>query len=168
MVEVRTKSANIKPLLTWTPAPNLILAWTLSPSDIAKRFEHGTPSLDARLAAVAKAIEHGFTVRLCLDPVLRVQGWQESYQELLEKIQANINIDKILDISVGVFRINSSYLREMQDRLPHSGIVTYPYCVENGAASYAPHEREELVSAVVTQLETFVPKEKICPVPWQL
>jgi spore photoproduct lyase len=168
MVEVRTKSANVNPLLSWTPAPNMILAWTLSPSEVVQRFEHGTPSLTARLQAIGKAIQHGITVRLCLDPVVRVNGWQKSYHDLIEQIRATVDIAKVMDISVGVFRINSSYLREMQERLPHSRIVTYPYAVENGAASYAPHEREELINTVVHQLETFVPKEKICLVPWQL
>jgi spore photoproduct lyase len=168
MVEVRTKSVNVRPLLSWTPAANMILAWTLSPSDIALRFEHGTPSLEARLNAITTAVQHGITVRLCLDPVLRVDGWQRSYHDLIERIRTSIEIDKILDISVGVFRINSTYLREMQDRLPHSRIVTYPYAVDHGAASYTLDEREELLNAVVNQLETFVPKEKICPVPWQL
>jgi spore photoproduct lyase len=166
-VEIRTKSAAIKALIPHTPAPNVILAWTLSPESVAKRFEHGTPSTEARIKAIKIAQDHGWNVRICLDPILRTSGWQQHYPELIKQMAQTLNLAALVDISVGVFRINGSYLREMQQRAPHSRLVTYPYTVENGAASYAPHERAEMLSLITDHLKNYVPEEKICPVPWQ-
>lgn len=166
-VEIRTKSANIKALRGIEPPSNVILAWTLSPENIIQRFEHKTPSLDARLGAVATAQELGWSVRLCFDPILRVQDWQTQYATLVHTTFARVSAEKVLDVSVGVFRINSGYLRQMQDRRPTSKLVTYPYTVENGAASYTPDERAELVDFVSHNVRQFVSEEKICPVPWQ-
>lgn len=166
-VEIRTKSANIKALRGITPPPNVILAWTLSPEQVIERFEHKTPSLAARLSAVATAQELGWSVRLCIDPILRVQDWQTQYAALVRETFERVSPTKIVDVSVGVFRINSGYLRNMQERRPSSKLVTYPYTVENGAASYKADERSELLDFVSSNVRQFVTEEKICPVPWQ-
>lgn len=167
-IEIRTKSAAIKALIPFTPAPNVILAWTLSPESVAKQFEHGTPSTEARIKSIKIAQEHGWNVRICLDPILRTTGWQEHYPELINHMAQTLDLAALVDISVGVFRINGSYLREMQQRTPHSRLVTYPYTVENGAASYAQDERVEMLTLITDHLKNYVPEEKICPVPWQL
>ncbi len=166
-IEIRTKSANIRALQNIKPPPNVILAWTLSPEHVIQRFEHKTPSLAARLSAVATAQELGWSVRLCLDPILRIQDWQAHYASLVRETFEQVSPEKIIDVSVGVFRINSGYLRNMQERRPTSKLVTYPYTVENGAASYKPDERAELLDFVSNNVRQFVPEEKICPVPWQ-
>jgi hypothetical protein len=80
---------------------------------------------------------------------------------------ARVYPETIMDVSIGVFRINSGYLRQMQERRPTSKIITYPYTVEKGAASYAPEERAELLDFVCNNVRQFIPEEKICPVPWQ-
>lgn len=166
-VEIRTKSANFKALREISPTPNVILAWTLSPQEIITRFEHKTPSLDARLQSIALAQELGWNVRLCFDPILRVSEWQNHYRQLIQHTFTTIEPTKLADISLGVFRINSGYLRAMQEQTPQSKLVTYPYTVERGAASYNPTERAELIEFVTHELRQYVPEEKICPVPWQ-
>ena len=166
-VEIRTKSANIRALENISPPSNVILAWTLSPDDIAKRFEHKTPSLQARLKAVAQAQTLNWRVRLCFDPILRVKEWQKHYQELVETTFGAIEPQAITDVSLGVFRINSGYLRTMQEQRPDSKLVTYPYHIERGSASYTDTEREEMIAHVSEHTLRFIPKEKLCPVPWQ-
>jgi len=166
-LEIRTKSANIQALRNITPSPNVILAWTLSPDRIVRRFEHRTPSLRARLDAVAEAQRLGWTIRLCFDPILRVQDWERLYEELLEQTFAVVDPNKVLDVSLGVFRINSGYLREMQNRRPSSKLVMYPYTVERGSASYNSNERAEMLGLVANSMRRFVSAEKVCVVPWQ-
>ncbi len=166
-IEIRTKSANIRALDHISPPPNVILAWTLSPADVVKRFEHKTPSLQARLKAIAQAQALNWRVRLCFDPILRVNEWQKHYQELVETTFSAIEPQAITDVSLGVFRINSGYLRTMQEQRPDSKLVTYPYRIEHGSASYTDAEREEMITHVSQHTLRFIPKEKLCPVPWQ-
>jgi spore photoproduct lyase len=106
-------------------------------------------------------------VRLCFDPVLLVKDWKIHYQQLLDEVARSIPPEKLLDVSVGVFRINSSYLRSMQDQNPGSTLVQYPYVAQIGSATYDAESRTELEQFVIERLKTFVPEEKICPVPWQ-
>jgi spore photoproduct lyase len=166
-VEIRSKSPNFRSLQDVTPVENVVLAWTLSPDEIIRRFEHKTPPLSSRLTSVKQAIDRGWRVRLCFDPVLLVKDWKIHYQQLLDEVARSIPPEKLLDVSVGVFRINSSYLRSMQDQNPGSTLVQYPYVAQNGSATYDAESRTELEQFVIERLKTFVPEEKICPVPWQ-
>jgi len=167
-LELRTKSANIQALQAISPPTNAILAWTISPDEVIQRYEHRTPKLAARLTSIAKAQELGWNVRLCFDPILRVENWQQHYAELIHKTFAAINPSSIYDASLGVFRIPSGYLRAMQHNNPTSKLVHYPYTVKNNSASYAPSEHQEMIQAVSLNLSQYLPQEKICPVPWQL
>jgi spore photoproduct lyase len=167
-LEIRTKSANIDALSEITPAPNVILAWTISPDHVISHYEHRTPTLTARLAAITKAHQRGWRVRLCIDPILRVDSWLHHYTELIHETFAKLTPDAIDDVSVGVFRIPSGYLRAMQENNPTSAIVHYPYTVRNQSASYTPEQHREMIETITTELQQHLPQEKICPVPWQL
>jgi spore photoproduct lyase len=137
LVELRTKSANFRAISHLRAPPNLILAWTLSPNDVTSRFEHGTPSLEARCRSIREAQERGWRVRLCFDPLLLVPNWRASYSEMLPQIAALVDLDAVCDISIGVFRINGTYLRNMQEKNPSSALLAHPLSVENGSASYS-------------------------------
>jgi spore photoproduct lyase len=167
-LELRTKSANIHALQQIAPPPNAILAWTLSPDEVITRYEHRTPKLTARLTSIAKAQELGWNVRLCFDPILRVDNWQKLYSDLIHTTFSAIDPGSVYDASLGVFRIPSGYLRAMQHSNPTSKLVQYPYNVRNNSASHAPEEHQEMIQAVASNLSHYLPQEKICPVPWQL
>ena len=63
-IEIRTKSANVKLFDNLIPDKNIIYAFTLSPQQITKQYEHNTPSLLQRVRCVADAVKKGFPVRL--------------------------------------------------------------------------------------------------------
>lgn len=167
-IEIRTKSPNFGALRDLEPIRNTVLAWTLSPDSIISRFEHKTPPLASRLASVKEAIQRGWQVRLCFDPLLLVKDWETQYSGMIETVFDSLDGDSLLDISIGVFRINSSYLRTMQSRNRASALVQFPYTVVNGSASYTDNDRETLCSFVMEKLKNYISPEKICPVPWQL
>jgi spore photoproduct lyase len=167
-LEIRTKSAHTKLLRDIPAPPNVILAWTLSPERVISSYEHKTPGLDARLKAIRVAQQHGWRVRVCYDPVLKITGWQDAYSELIMQTMQQLSPEAVHDFSIGVFRIPSGYLRAMQDSNPSSKLVHYPYTVRNSSASYTPEEHQEIVGFISQQLAPYVPQEKICPVPWQL
>jgi spore photoproduct lyase len=167
-VEIRTKSANIKPLKIAHPPSNVIIAWTLSPDYVTDRYEHGTPRLKARLKAIADALALGWSVRLCIDPILKVSNWRLHYSDLVKVIFEELDGKELYDISLGVFRIASGYLRAMREASASNVLAHYPYVVSNQSASYSNNERLEMLEHLTNELSKYLPKEKICPVPWQL
>jgi spore photoproduct lyase len=166
-IELRTKSSNFRAISHLQAPPNFILAWTLSPNEVVSRFEHRTPTLEARCRSLRDAQTRGWRVRLCFDPLLMVRDWRPSYSAMIDHVATLVDMTAVCDISVGVFRINGTYLRNMQERNPSSKLLAHSYTVENGSASYSESDRSELQAFVVNHLRRYVSEDKICPVPWQ-
>jgi spore photoproduct lyase len=161
LIEIRTKSANYKAIRHLEVTPRVILAWTLSPADVAWVYEKGTPSLSRRIEAVKEAISDGWQVRLCFDPILRVENWKEKYTRFIEKTFDEIPAGKIHDVSVGVFRMNATYFHRIKKGREDSSVLYYPFEVENETVSYPAPQRKEIVSVIYEKLCQYLPEEKI-------
>ena len=134
-IEIRTKSAYMKGLENFTANKNIIFAWTLSPDEIINAYEHHTPSLNARIDAINHAIKCGFTVRLCFDPMIYVPDYRKIYGRMYQQVFEQIDASKILDVSLGLFRISAEYVKNMRNRKP-GPVSYYPYTNINGVMSY--------------------------------
>lgn len=160
-VEIRTKSAAYAPLGRIAPAPNAILAWTLSPDPVAKRYESKTPSLAQRLRAAAKAMEAGWPVRLCVDPVLLVQDWHRIYTQFVATVSSALDLAQARDVSIGVFRMNKDYLKNMRHRAAPTDLLYYPYTTTGNIVTYAQPEHEALTGHVRDLFSRHIPPERI-------
>lgn len=147
-LEVRTKCASLFFLRHLTPTKNVIMAYTLSPQPLIDRFEHRTPSLAARLRAAKEAVRLGFTLRLCIDPILDVPGAPELYRDLVATIFTVLSPSEITDISLGVFRISAEYFKQLRESKPQSPIAHYPYRQTDGVCHYGEKRCEALLSSV--------------------
>ena len=126
-LEIRTKSAGTSLIRSVEPASNVILAWSVSPQGIASAFEHGTPSVSARIGAMRQAIDEGWKVRLCVDPMIRTPDWKSQYASLIRSIRTRIRPDEFYEHSVGVFRVPADSLRTMRRIRPESAVLAYPF-----------------------------------------
>lgn len=160
-VELRTKSCNYKSIADITPTNNFILAWTLSPNDIIQQYEHHTPDYAARINSINHAIQDGWTVRLCFDPLLHVKNEIHLYQTWIKQVFQDIKPACIKDVSVGIFRISKEYLKVMRKHRPHSVITQYPYCNDNGVCHYANHISNQLVEEVTRTVAQYIDQTKI-------
>lgn len=154
-IEVRTKSDNYRAIRDLEPIPNAILSWTMSPQSIAARYERGTASFKNRLFAVREAVEEGWRVRLCFDPLLHVENWQQEYRECIEEIFRRVRPDQIEEFSVGVLRMSSSYLKQMRASGTQSDLIYHTFTVSKGAATYPPEIEDEMRSFVRGELSRF-------------
>ncbi|MBR2524094.1 MAG: radical SAM protein [Clostridiales bacterium] len=157
LIEMRTKAAPAK----LTPLPNLIYAFTLSPDEIASRFEKNVPPLRARLKAVENAIRDGCTVRLCFDPMIYVEGWKDIYTGLVDQVADRIELGKVKDISVGTFRISSEYLKKMRKQMPRSEVCWFPFTNAGGYASYPEELDNEMMDHMCSVIGKYVDEGRI-------
>ena len=155
LVECRTKSAGINRWSRLDPCDRMIYAFTLSPEEVIRSCEHGAPSLPARLASAKTAMEHGFTVRLCFDPVILIPGWRNCYGEMMKTVLGTIDINRVRDISIGSFRISGNYLRRLRQCEPDSAAVQYPFVQENGVYQYPADHAEEASAFLKSFLSDF-------------
>ena len=156
-VELRTKSA----LSRFTVSPDIIYAFSLSPSEVIGRFEHKTASLERRLDSVRSALEAGATVRLCLDPMIYIPDHKKAYGDLLDRLTDTVDLSKVRDISIGTFRISKDYLKQLRKNSPGSSAVLFPFENEDGYCVYPGELREEMTSYVKERLMDHIDGGKI-------
>ncbi|TGN18955.1 SPL family radical SAM protein [Leptospira idonii] len=161
LLELRTKSGNYASIQDIKPIPNLILAWTVSPDSIAKQVEKKAPGTKGRLDSAARAIRDGWKVRICLDPVLLEPDWKTSYRTLFEEMREQIDKDMLVDISIGSFRMNSDFLKTIQQTRKDSALLYYPFHRKDGVVSYPEKENEEMLDFIRNLFSSWIPSEKI-------
>ena len=167
-IEVRTKAGGeslfrrlLKMQLSEDAKKRLIFAFTLSPEKIVSEAEHGTAGLKGRLKAVKMAMEEGFTLRLCFDPMLYHADWEKLYTELLETVFREIPMEKLYDVSVGSFRISESYLKAMTKSCGASPYTSFPYENTDGYYHYPKELLLKMEGFLEQRLLEKLPKEKI-------
>ena len=139
----------------------MIFAFTLSPDEIIEEAEEGTARLSSRIFAIQKALEEGYLVRLCFDPMIYHPRWKELYGTLLQEVFEKIPMEQIHDCSLGSFRISESYLKAMGKALPHSPHTQFPYENTGGYYHYPKELMEEMEGFLYSRLLERLPKEKI-------
>ena len=167
-IEVRTKAGGEglwrkmqKLPLSLEGRKRMIFAFTLSPEEIIEEAEEGTARLSSRIFAIQKALEEGYLVRLCFDPMIYHPRWKELYGALLQEVFEKIPMEQIHDCSLGSFRISESYLKAMGKALPHSPHTQFPYENTGGYYHYPKELMEEMEGFLYSRLQEKLPKEKI-------
>ncbi|EJO5346931.1 radical SAM protein [Clostridium botulinum] len=160
-IEIRTKSANFRTLDGISCLDNIILAWTLSPNKIIEEFEGDTPSLEKRLKSICNAIDKGWKVRICFDPILYVENWNKLYKECIETTFKILGKRKVYQVSIGVFRLSKEYLKIINKLRVNSKILAYPFHIEDGVCSYNVKHIDEMTSLVKDEVKKYVPVEDI-------
>lgn len=152
-LELRTKSAALPFIKKLPAANNIIMAFTLSPQEIIDRYEHYTPSLQARLAAAKAAAAKGFSLRLCIDPILDIPMAETFYTVLIEQTFSVLTAEEISDISLGVFRLSKDYLKQLKKAKPACAVSHYPYEQTDGVCHYQTARCDALIRTVRSALQ---------------
>lgn len=160
-IEIRTKCPRKDLFSKIEACDRVIFAYTISPDPIIQRFEHGTGSLAARLAAVKAAMEQGFSLRLCFDPMVYISNWKSVYHNMMDEVEEAIDLSRIRDFSVGSFRISESYLKPMRRLMQDSAVVQFPFERKNGYYQYPSALMEEMEEDLLGQIENRVDHPKI-------
>ncbi|MEE8431536.1 MAG: DNA photolyase [Candidatus Desulfatibia sp.] len=116
LLEFKTKSANIAPLLRLDVPPNIVCSWSLNPEIIITNEEHFTASLDERLAAAQKVADNGIKTAFHFHPMIHYQGWEQDYPALATKIMVRFNPQNVLFISFGAVTFIKPVLKKIRER----------------------------------------------------
>ena len=71
---------------------------------------------------------------------------------MLQLLKQEIDIDKIDTISLGVFRMNKLFLKNMQRRREDTSVLYYPYDLNEDIYTYNKREKDELQNYLIEQL----------------
>ncbi len=111
MLEIRTKSANIKPILDlWFVPKNTEFAFSLNPQELIDKYEFWTSSLEDRIKSINILLEKGYKVWLRFLPLLPVKNYKEIYTKFVNEIKQKIDYWKISSTFVsGLLYTKSDY-----------------------------------------------------------
>ncbi|MBC7287686.1 MAG: hypothetical protein H5T86_06495 [Armatimonadetes bacterium] len=94
--------------------PDLFVAsFSINPREVAGRWEIGAPPPDARLDAAAKLAQAGYEVRLRIDPMVPVDGWERQYSRLLDAVFSRFVPSRI---TLGSLRGLQSTINKARDK----------------------------------------------------
>lgn len=161
LAEVRTKSADQRYYRTSKPIRQLIIAFSLAPDAIICKHERRTPQLEQRLAAVETALDRGFPVRLCFDPIIVDPETDDAYQPFFQTVFSRISPDRILDISYGFFRMPEAYYRRIARRRPEQLLFQGGFEPALSVMTYPESVRQEVSGKHLAQIGRYVDSARI-------
>jgi spore photoproduct lyase len=164
-LEIRTKSANFRAIEALTPSKQIVLAWTLSPQEIINKYEHHTPTLLARLRAIKSAIEKGWRVRVCIDPMMHDEHFEALYPPLIDTIFLHVKPESLFSLTLGSFRMSHHHLKKIK-KMRHSDLAFYPYEVTEGIVAYPKELEQKMLHIMLEKATQYINKERIRT--WQL
>ena len=112
-----TKSDNVDEILNLPHNGHTIIAWSMNNELVSRKFETGAPSFERRLNAAQRVQEAGYPLRVRLDPIVPLNGWQEAYAETIEAIFVKVRPERI---TLGTLRFEDGFYK-MRDSIFKSG-----------------------------------------------
>jgi|TARA_B100001079_G_scaffold103195_1_gene88561 spore photoproduct lyase len=161
LLEIRTKSALYNSIKNIKSSDQILLSWTLSPDNIIESYELNTPPLSRRIDAIKSAINDGWKVRICFDPILTYDNWKADYLSFFNKIKSDINFEQVFDITVGVFRMGQDYFKNIRKSKPDSDLFYQSYKNENGIVSIDSKKKNSVFKLVSDNFSNYLPQNKI-------
>ena len=145
------------------PLPNVVTAFSISPREVAESLEHGAPSLERRLAAIARLQEHGWSVGLRIDPLIYFEGWREAYQRFFEQLPGKLRLADLHSVSLGSFRLPRGFHRRLLRLHPQEPFLAAPLQDQGGLVSYRQDVADELFATCRDLLLQQIPEELYFP-----
>ena len=161
LIELRTKSVQIKSLLQRAPINNCIVAFSFTPEKIATLLEHKTPSISKRLNAVIELQKLGWKIGLRFDPLIYTKHFNNEYEKLFNNIFSKINPELLHSVSLGSFRLPKDYFKKLEKLYPDELLLASPLSEDNGMVSYPNNLRNEMLEFCENRIRTYAPDEKL-------
>jgi spore photoproduct lyase len=162
-LELRTKSTQVRSLLSREAFPRCIVAFSLNPDEIATKVEAKAPSLERRLDALLKLQTHGWQIGLRFDPMIYQLGYQQQYQHLFEQVFSVIKLESLHSVSLGAFRLPEKYFKKVHKLFPDEKLFVSPLENNQGMISYKEALEQEMTNFCTEKLLRYIPKELFFP-----
>ncbi len=156
LLELKTKSDNIHHLLDIADKGNAVLSWTLNTPENIAGYEKGTAALDDRIRAAGLASRAGYNIAFHFDPIILGANHIEEYSAVVRKVMNEVEINKILWISMGCFRYAPGFKERLREISPYELLtVEEMFPGPDGKYRYLKSKRIEIYSAIKDCIESY-------------
>lgn len=163
LLEIRTKSTQIRSLLDMEPLPNCVLAWSFTPDKIAKAMEHKTPGVDRRIAAIKKLQQRGWHIGLRFDPLIYSDNYKSQYEKLFSDTLGICEPGLLHSVSLGSFRLPRDFMKSLRRLYPCEKLLASPLEEKNGMFSYTSRIRSEMLNFCSEKILGYITRKKFHP-----
>ena len=164
LLELRTRSTQIRSLLAQEPVSNCVVAFSFTPAEIADAIEHKAPPVAKRLQALQRVQEQGWQIGLRFDPLIYQEGVLQQYERLFAQVFEVVNSAQLHSVSLGSFRLPKSFYRNLARMYPDEALFASPLEeTADGMVAYRDGIRQELLSFCRATLLHYIPEEKFFP-----
>ena len=143
--EFRTKSLQIKPFLKNKPSENIIVAYSLLPNDLAKKFDFKAPSINLRIKSLKKLTSLGWQIGLRFDPLIYEKNWKISYKNLIITLLDEVNINYIHSVSFGSLRFPKQIFNKITNMYPGDELFSNYFEKRDNVFSYKDEVEKEMI-----------------------
>lgn len=147
--EVRTKMAEISPLLNIRAKENIILSWTILPSILIKKLEAHTASFIERLEAAKICHEKGFKIAFHFDPIVYTQDFKLLYKACINKL-SSIFPYPIHYITLGTLRVEPSLYKLLLNE--GKDVFLFEFVKKRNTLSYPAPLRMKIYRFIIHQI----------------
>lgn len=163
ILELKTKTAYIKPLLDTDPRGRTVAGWSVNAPYVIEHEEKNTASLEERLKAAATVRDAGYMLSFHLDPVIRFPGWEQGYADMFDMLGDYIGSDRdVVWFSIGGMRFMHELKRIIDIRYPDS-VVTAGEFIEgaDGKKRYYKKARALMFKKLYTYAKKIFPSTSV-------
>lgn len=160
LLELRTKSTQIRTLLKIEPQPNCVVAFSLTPVDVAEALEHKAPSIGRRIEAMQRLQARGWQIGLRFDPLIYQNNFRESYDNLFALVFKQLDLSSIHSVSLGSFRLPKKFFSTLSRMYPDERLFASPLEETDGMITYEKSLHNDLLQYCHEAIKQYVPPEK--------
>ncbi len=151
LLEFKTKSKNVDPLLRMDTPPNIVCAWSLNTRTIIENEEIGTASLEERIRSARTVREKGMFVAFHFHPMVYYKGWEDEYHEIVKQLMSAFRPEDVLFVSFGSLTFITPVLREIRKRGGKTKILQMPFARDpHGKWTYPDAVKIEMFRSMYT------------------
>lgn len=161
--EIRTKSTQVRSLMSIPVQDNVVVAWSFTPDGIAAALEHRTPAPGKRLQVMQRLQDRGWRLGLRFDPLIYTHDYQEQYARLFETIFRKLDISGLHSVSLGSFRLPREFFRTMRRLYPEEKLFASPLEDASGVITYKRKLHDEMLAYCRDRLLEYIPEEIFFP-----
>lgn len=159
VLELRTKSTQIRHLLDSQPVPNCVIAYSFTPEAVSTALERKVPALAKRIEAVSRLQELGWPVALRFEPLISHSGFENSYEELFSQIFSKVDANKLHSVSIGLFRMPNDFYANIVKLYPDEKLFALGLQKGQRLTAYDEATEAAMVSACQSRLLEYIPRE---------
>jgi len=166
VLELRSKSTQIRVLQANEPAPNIVTAFSFTPQPYSEQWEAKVPALDKRIDAARQLQQQGWPIGLRFDPILIAADqdeadFQHTYRRLFQHLFSRLDPAAIHSVTVGGFRMPKPFFRTIESLYPRESLWAAPMQEDRGMIHYRQDLESSMLGFCHEQLLRYIPQQRL-------